>query len=62
MTERLSAPPLAGEHAILARRYVRLYGLAEQEGIVDTIAAELRGLGACGTKARNSAFSPSIPA
>ena len=37
--------PLAGEQAILARRYVgALYALAEQEGAVDAVAADLLNL------------------
>jgi F-type H+-transporting ATPase subunit delta len=37
--------PLAGEEAILARRYVgALYDLAEQEKTVDAVATEIRGL------------------
>ena len=45
MTEHSAAPPVVGDHAVLATRYVgALYALAEQEDIVDAVATDLRNL------------------
>jgi len=45
VSEHSDSTPVAGNHVALARRYVgSLYALAEQEGIVDTVAAEMAAL------------------
>ena len=46
VSELQSTKPLAGEPAILARRYVgALYALAQQDGLIDAVAGDLRALG-----------------
>lgn len=45
MTEQSNLIPVAGDQAVLVRRYMgALYALAEQESAIDMVATDMRGL------------------